>query len=226
MLEYFAGSLVMLLFWGLAYLFGRERRHEMLVASLVSMMLAFLEPIFVPAYWNPPTLFNLAATTGFDIESFIFCFATGGLAATIFEIAFPGSHVLMPARYRKSGILHYVAVGIGPIIFALLMLATSLNPMHAGIIAMLSAAAVATARRPDIAKKIVVGGVLFMAFYFVFFMGFEAVFPDYVQKVWNLASLTGVLVAGMPLEELLCALAQGMMWGSFYEHLFWYRLKE
>lgn len=41
------------------------------------MLLGFTEPLFVPAYWNPPTLFDLAQRTGFDIESLIFTFAIG-----------------------------------------------------------------------------------------------------------------------------------------------------
>jgi hypothetical protein len=30
------------------------------------------EPLFVPDYWNPPSLFDLARRSGFDIESVIF----------------------------------------------------------------------------------------------------------------------------------------------------------
>lgn len=36
------------------------------------------EPLFVPNYWSPPSLFDLARSTGFDIESFIFSFGIGG----------------------------------------------------------------------------------------------------------------------------------------------------
>jgi hypothetical protein len=31
-------------------------------------------------YWNPPSLFDLAHRTGFDVESFILCFAKADLA--------------------------------------------------------------------------------------------------------------------------------------------------
>jgi hypothetical protein len=31
----------------------------------------------IPEYWNPPSLFDLAQRTGFDIESLIFGFAFG-----------------------------------------------------------------------------------------------------------------------------------------------------
>ena len=45
------------------------------------------EPIFVPAYWHPPTLFDLAERMGFDFESLLFAFATGGLASAGFFVA-------------------------------------------------------------------------------------------------------------------------------------------
>jgi len=35
------------------------------------------EPMFVPEYWSPPSLFELAQRTGFDIEGIIFSFAIG-----------------------------------------------------------------------------------------------------------------------------------------------------
>lgn len=53
----------------------------MIWASVMTMPLGLTEPLFVPAYWNPPSLFNLAQRTGFDIESLIFAFAIGALLA-------------------------------------------------------------------------------------------------------------------------------------------------
>ena len=53
----------------------------MLRASVPTAAFGLTEPVFVPAYWNPPTLFDLAQRTGFDIESLIFCFAISGIGA-------------------------------------------------------------------------------------------------------------------------------------------------
>ena len=44
------------------------------------------EPLFVPEYWLPPSLFDLAENTGFDIESLIFCFAIGGMGAVFYNL--------------------------------------------------------------------------------------------------------------------------------------------
>jgi len=48
--------------------------------------------------------------------------------------------------------------------------------------------------------------------------------PDYVKNVWNFSRISGILILGIPLEELLFAFTLGMLWSSFYEHMHWYKL--
>ena len=53
--------------WIAAYIVFPNHRKAMRWASLFTMPFGFTEPLFVPEYWNPPSLFNLAQSTGFDI---------------------------------------------------------------------------------------------------------------------------------------------------------------
>ena len=46
-------------------------------------------------------------------------------------------------------------------------------------------------------------------------------FRSYVARVWYLAALTGALIFGIPLEELLFAAAFGLYWAGAYEHFTW-----
>jgi hypothetical protein len=46
-------------------------------------------------YWNPPSLFDLARTSGFDIESLIFSFGIGGIGAVLYN--------LLTGRARREG---------------------------------------------------------------------------------------------------------------------------
>ncbi len=68
-----------------------------------------------------------------------------------------------------------------------------------------------------------VSGGLFLLLYFVVFAAFNLAFPGYVPSVWNLPALSGVLLAGVPLEELMFASTFGLYWSSVYEHLAWKR---
>ncbi len=85
MYEWLTFALMFVALWGVFYIERPALRREMLWVSLFTSLAGFSEPIFVPAYWNPPSLFNLAATTHFDIESIIFCFAIGGIGSVIYE---------------------------------------------------------------------------------------------------------------------------------------------
>lgn len=76
---WFIWSLSSLGIWLIIYLARNSYRREMLKISLVTMLFGLTEPLFVPEYWNPPALFDLAQKTGFDIESFIFSFSIGGI---------------------------------------------------------------------------------------------------------------------------------------------------
>ena len=65
---YLALSGVLLGVWLVLYLATRAVRREMVEVSLGTMLLGLTEPLFVPEYWNPPTLLNVARRTGFDLE--------------------------------------------------------------------------------------------------------------------------------------------------------------
>jgi hypothetical protein len=75
--------------------------------------------------------------------------------------------------------------------------------------------------RPDLKWKTVLGGILFAAYYAAFMGLLEWSAPGYLERVWNLAALSGVMVVGIPLEELLFGFAFGSYWSGVYEHLTW-----
>ena len=95
-------SLLLIALWAIVYVLLRsvESRREMLIVSLWTSLLGITEIFFVPEYWNPPSLFDLAHRTGFDIESFIFSFGIGGLAVVIYEMVFRTGHQIMTAEER------------------------------------------------------------------------------------------------------------------------------
>lgn len=226
MYEYLTGSLILLGIWVVVYSRLKEgSKNEMRWASLITTPLALLEPVFVPEYWNPPTLFDLARTTGFDIESFIFCFAVGGLAAVLYEAVFPSEHVRIPKVKRRTHKYHLWALLSGPLVFGSIYFTTDINPIYSASMGMLAGALGAVWCRRDLTRKILFGGASFLTLYFFFFIFFVWMFPDYVESVWNLSKLTGILMFQIPIEELLYALTQGMYWSSLYEHIFWFRLR-
>ncbi len=220
----------MIAIWLVVYLLlkNKENKKAMLSVSLWTSLLGLTEPLFVPEYWNPPSLFNLAHQTGFDIESFIFSFGIGGLAVALYELVFKDRHMLISEKERhlRRHRFHIWAIVSSPIIFAVLLKTTNLNPIYSAIIAMVLGGLVAWYCRPDLKKKMLTGALIFLALYFVYFLALIAMYPKYVEYVWNLAAISGILVAGIPLEELLFAASFGFLWSSIYEHLSWRKHRE
>ncbi len=211
-----------LLPWAALYLALPTHRKTMVWASLFTAPFGLTEPLFVPAYWNPPSLFDLAARTGFDVESLVFTFAVGGVAAVLYSLLTGLGTRPLPLHEQRRPLHrhHYKALASPFIAFPVLAL-LPWNPIYAGIVALLIGAVATIACRPDLKTKTWVGGLLFLGYYVVFLLGLEWTAPGYIERVWNLAALSGLLVFGMPVEELLWAVAFGLYWSSVYEHFTW-----
>ena len=210
--------------WTALYFAFPIHRKTMIWASAFTAPLGLTEPLFVPEYWNPPSLFNLAQRTGFDLESLIFTFGIGGVAAVLYS-TLTGRGARPMAAHEKRQPLHrhhYKALTSPFVVFPILYF-FPWNPIYPGIVAMAIGAVVTVVCRPDLKTKTWVGGLLFLGYYAVFLFGLEWTAPGYIERVWNLAALSGVMLFGMPLEELAWAIAFGLYWSGVYEHFTWRR---
>src|SRR3989344_2264795 len=93
-------SLSLIVIWGVVYMLlkSKESKKEMLIVSLWTSLLGLTEPLFVPEYWSPLSLFDLAQRTGFDIESLIFSFGIGGIAVVLYGRIFRRQDVSMSTK--------------------------------------------------------------------------------------------------------------------------------
>ncbi len=206
--------------WGILYALLPSRRRIMIRTSVLTAVFGLTQPIFVPAYWNPPTLFDLAQRTGFDIESLIFTFAIGGIGAVSYRAmaVLPETSVgdaqLRPGRHRW----HFAALA-APFPVFLLLLAAPWNPIYAAILALFVGALAAAICRPDLVRNSLWGGVIFLGLYLVFLLGLRWSWPGYIEAVWNLPQLLSWRPLGLPLEELLFGFGFGLYWSCVYEHV-------
>lgn len=226
MYEWLIFSLALLAIWLVIFLVKPSVRKEMFWVSLFTMPLGLTEPLFVPAYWDPPSLFNLAARTGFDLESLIFSFAIGGITGVLYEAIFKAKHLRMTDEemHSRRHRFHRLAIVSPALVFVPLYIFTQMNPIYSVSIAMFVGGIATLLCRPDLKRKIAAGGLLFTILYFLFFLSINVVFPTFINS-WNLSAISGILVIGVPLEELMFAFTFGMNWSSVYEHILWLRLK-
>lgn len=215
-------ALTFLIPWGIVYVVSPAYRDVMLRASLLTMFFGLTEPLFVPEYWHPPSLFNLASMTGFDIESLIFCFGIGGIGAVSYNVL--TGQALQPmslkARQKPLHRHHMLAITTPFILFPLLM-PLPLNPIYPAILAMIAGGVANSRCRPDLTIKSFWGSTIFLIYYLLFVAGLELMAPGYIERVWNLDALSGLFVFAIPIEELLFASSFGYYWIGIYEHLTW-----
>lgn len=210
--------------WAALFVAFPQHRRPMLWASLFTTPFGLTEPLFVPEYWDPPSLFDLAQRTGFDIESLIFCFGIGGVGAVLFNVItqrLPQA-VSDEQRHGQRHRFHRLAVASPFLIFPVLYF-LPWNPIYPSIVAMIVGAVATVLCRPDLKVATVAGAAVFLAYYVVFLVGLEVTAPNYIERVWNLDALTGVRLLELPLEELLFAAFFGAYWAGVYEHFTWHR---
>lgn len=210
--------------WLALYLAYPRHRRAMVLASVFTAPFGLTEPLFVPEYWNPPSLFNLAQRTGFDVESLIFCFAIGGVGAVLVNVL--TGRVVRPMdrrerRHPRHRLHRWALIAPFPIFLALLPF--DWNPIYPGIASMLAGAVLTIWCRPDLLRGVALGAGLFVAYYTIFLVGLEATASGYIDRVWTWQALSGVRLGFMPLEELLFALGFGGYWAGVYEHMSWGR---
>ncbi len=119
--------------WSVLFVARPTLRLPMIWASILTAPFGLTELLFVPRYWSPPSLFDLAHRTGFDIESLIFCFAIGGLAVSAYRALTPAAeHVLQPKDRTARRHRWHLAALVSPFLVLLVLLRFPWNPIYPG----------------------------------------------------------------------------------------------
>ena len=165
---------------------------------------------------------DFAQKTGFDLESLVFCFAIGGVGSVLYNALTRRQLTTVPleARELHRHRMHRAALLV-PIVTFLILYWLPWNPIYPALVAMAMGGLASTLCRPDLTRKALVGGGIFLGFYAVFMVALLVFAPGYIEQVWNLPQLTGIGIFGIPMEELLFGFTFGMYWTSVYEHLTW-----
>lgn len=103
---YLFGCLVLMAFWLVTrFLVGGTSKRAMLRelwwGSITCATLGLTEPLFVPSYWDPPSILKFWR---WDFESFPFCFAVGGIAAVVTEME-PVKGFIVNLQFKLDSIL-------------------------------------------------------------------------------------------------------------------------
>ena len=203
-------------------LLGKKHRAEIRWGSLISAPMALTSLLFVPQYWTPPSLFDLDQKIRVGIEDVLWAAAVGGIASVIGEILLRERLAKMRGLPRKR---HFAPFVVVVVVFVALDLWHPGKTIYNTIIAFAVGAPVIAYLRSDLIPSMLVGALSFTVMYFALFLIFLSLYPEFIQRYYNIPNLLGIYVVGVPIEELLFAATGGAIWSVAYEYVQGYRLE-
>jgi len=219
---YITGCLILFLFWLFIFLRRKDLRREMLWASLIGMPFGFIDFFLVPTYWNPDSLFDLIKKYGVGIESFIFLFLMAGIASVIYEFL----RKKKPVKLAHGGRNHFWLLFFIVFAYVVMSILFPSKAIYNLMIVGASGAVVTAYLRRDLWKQIFASAFIFSFLYFGIFVLLNLAFNGFVEYSYNLKNTWGILVLGIPLEEIGAVFFVGAFWSTFYEYTKAYREKK
>jgi hypothetical protein len=220
--SYLVGVLIFGAAWVVCSILGKSYRAEIRWGSLIAAPMALTNILFVPQYWTPPSLFNLDQKIRVGIEDVLWAAAVGGIASVIGEILLRERLSAMRSVARRR---HYAPFVVVVLVFVPLEIWHPGKTIYNTIIAFAVGALVIAFLRSDLVPSMLIGAASFAALYFGLFLIFLALYPEFVQRYYNISNLLGIYLLGVPIEELLFAASGGAIWSVAYEYVQGYRLE-
>ena len=218
---YITGCLILSVIWLWIFLQRRDLRKELLWTSFCGLPLGFIDFFLVPTYWHPASLFNLIERYGVGIESFLFLFLMSGIASVIYDFLTRRKTVRMGhAKHGHVWLLIFV-----PAMFVITSLKFPMMAIYNLMIVGAVGAAITAYQRPDLKKQMLATSIIFTFLYLCIFVLMNQIFPNMVSHFYNLKHMWGILILGVPLEEVAVAFFAGAFWSTIYEYTKVYREK-
>lgn len=218
--SYLIGALLFDAAWLACYIIGKSYRQQIVWGTVVTAPLALTSFLFVPQYWTPPSLFDLDAHIRVGIEDFLWAGAVGGIASVVGELSLKERLTAHRKLRHKKHIAPFVVMLL---VFAICWAWHPQKNIYNTAIAFAACALVVAFLRSDLIPTMLVGAAVFTILYFLLFLYFLALYPDFIEGYYNLPNISGFRLLGVPIEELMFAASGGAVWSVAYEYFQGYR---
>ena len=212
---YLLGNLLILFpLWLFLFLHRKDLRKEILIVSLLIGIGGPLSELwYLRDYWRPET-FN---GWPIGIEDFLFGFFIGGIASSIYEEIFGKHHSKRVNRKHHWSWFIIPVVALSVFVLNLLIFVFGVNSIYASISIFIALTLLILYFRHDLLVDSLMSGLLVGAIMFFGYLIFLTIFPEAIHQWWILQNISGILILGVPIEELLWAFGWGMVGGPMYE---------
>lgn len=219
---YLFSSIVLGLFWLLLFLVRRDLRREILVMSLVLFPLGVvLEKMwYFKDYWQPEFV------TGWPIsvEDALFGFFLAGISAVIYE-ELAGKRFINRHKRSHNWLLVFFVVIILLTTFVLTNI-FNINSIYSSSLGFLISATIIITIRKDLIKDALISGIFIGGGAFFGYQIIFTLFPELIKRWWMLENISGIMIIGVPIEEVLWFFSVGMFIGPIYEFIMGLRFQE
>jgi hypothetical protein len=211
--SYLWGSLLLLPLWLLGYIKNKDSRKEMVICGVLFGITAVAIGYLYANkdYWNPPYIFNNVL----HLEDFLYGFLFGGISAEIYEIVlgFRDERINMKRRLYLLPVFLIITI----LCFYLLIDLLGWNSIFAHILPPFIVGLLAITFRKDFILPTILAGIFMLIVTFLWQKAILLLYPSMISDYWLMDNLSGNLITGVPIEELIFAFALGFGASSFYE---------
>jgi hypothetical protein len=224
---YAAGALFFALIWAAFYLGGKTRRMAMITMGvIVGIAGALSEYFFIPEYWHPYYVFEFRLnfphkTFIFGPEDFFYAFFISGIYYALFDV-FHNSRKSEAAKFRLTfrGFLRYLAFS-GIFLVGLYLFMLKFSVMNSTLLTMVLLNIFMHIKNPGYTRAALLAGFSAgIGYWLVYVLVLVPIFPDSVGLFWNRSGISGIYLAGIPVEEMLYAFVMTVFIGPFYRFVF------
>lgn len=221
---YLISTLLLVALWVVLYLFRKDARREMWIMSLVVVAAGlFMQYVFwIKDWWQPITITGAS----WGIEDFLGLFGIGGATAVIYEELFIKKLYFKKTRGYFSLKYAVILLTLFGVLHGTSFFVFNLHSSISWIIATIVPVIIIYLLRPDLIINSIATGVILTIVGFLGFAIINFVQQDFIYAWWQFTKLTGIVILGVPLEDIVWFITFGMFIGPLYEFLTGAKLKQ
>lgn len=214
-------SLALLAAWSLLLLISESTRREQLIMSLVGLVVAPGALLVTAADFRQGRAFP----NPIGWEDLIFTLSLFGISAVIYQVlvsnGLPGGRRLKARNGAVNWIAHlFIVAGVWLFVAFMAHLVLGLNSLAASSASALLIGLYMVAERRDLLLNALVSGIFAAILVFlVEQIFFVRVFPEAADAFWQTENVSGLMLSGVPAEEIVWAAMVGFSVGPLYEYL-------
>lgn len=204
--------------WFLFYAWRRDLRPKMRIVSTITAVLGpIADTVYVQDWWSP----LMVTDTKAGLEPVLAGFAIGGTASVLYQIVCKRTAVIRDGSaetVRRSNVrfLCFIASLILLLFGCFYLL--DLNSFESTLVAAIIPLGIMFVRRPDLLSVSCISGGLLVVVAALVYTFVELLTPGWVQALWHFNNVPDIIIAGLPIDDVVFYFLTGAVVGPIYEY--------